>query len=303
MGTGTTNFVPAMTAGWQLLGLMCLIGCANWSNDSLNGQRSLLSTPIATPDSVIVETVLLRFPRESQTQLSAMWDVLDESILNIDARRRLDENGLRCGLIVGELPSVVRTRLEELAGNNPATPLEEIGLVADVTSDTHRLQCRAGRRKDLFIRSDLAESITVVYRYADKLRGETFDRPSLLFDLRAIPLGDGKAKFKFTPEIQFGETQHSISYSTTGIHNKFERKKHAFEDLTFETSLSPGETLICSSTDDAHSIGIGHAFFHTKTTQQTEEQVILMVRMIGSQLDELFAPEQEEAAKMAAERL
>ncbi len=285
-----------------ILGTISLSGCANWKGDPTNSGSQLLSAPKMTPDSVVVEAVSLRFPLEAQAELAAIWDVLDESTLDLKVRQRLDENGLRCGILVGELPKIVRARMEELAGGKSEGTLEGLGLEAEVSSDTRRMQCHAGKRKDLHVRTDWSDSLTIVYRRDGQLQGASYDRPNLLFDMRALPHHHGQVKMKFTPEVQYGDRQHSIAFSNHGLRNKFERKKHTFDELAFETVMIPGQILICTATEDAHTIGVGHAFFHARTVQQTEERVLLLVRMLGSQLDELFDPEQTEQAKLAAER-
>lgn len=274
-------------------------GCANWSNETRTATK-LLSPPAMSPDSLIIEATLIRFPEDRWEQLAAIWNVIDESIIDLETRRRLDENGLRCGVLVSEMPQLVRERLKELAGEENRDPLEQAGLAADVTSDTHRLQCRAGRRKELPIRTELSEPLTVVYKQAGSIRGNVFDRPSLMFDLRAIPHGDGRAILSLTPEIQHGEHRKSFAHSQSGVRPEVKRQSHSWDDLAIEATLTTGQALMVTLTDQPK--GLGQAFFTTRTAEQSQERVLLVIRLMSNQLNELFAPEQVEAAKLAAER-
>lgn len=278
---------------------LTLVGCANWSSDPQTPAK-LLTPPAMSPDSVVIEATLIRFPKDRWEQLAAIWNVIDESIIGLDTRRRLDENGLRGGLLVGEMPYVVRHRLEELAGAENRDPLEQAGLAADVKSDTRRLQCRAGRRKDLPIRTELSEPLTVIYKQAGSIRGNVFDRPSAMFDVRAMPHGDGRATLTLTPEIQHGEHRKSFAYSPSGVRPEVRRESQAWPELAIEANLLTGQALMVTLTDPPK--GIGQAFFTTRTAEQSQERVLLVIRLMSNQLNDLFAPEQVEAAKLAAER-
>ena len=168
-------------------------GCARWSQETEPSPLAL-PPPQKSPSSVTVETVLVRFPASEMDEISGMWNGIDESILDFELRQLLDRNGLRIGLITGELPYAIRQQLEATSQAQTTDALEHAGLATDVDNRMHKLQFKAGKRKEVWVRREIAQPLTVLYS-ADgkKLAGATYNRVSTLFDLRAHPHEDGRA--------------------------------------------------------------------------------------------------------------
>ncbi|MGN6134590.1 MAG: hypothetical protein ACTHOU_08820 [Aureliella sp.] len=283
-------------------------GCAHWSREQLEQEplgdapvRQVLNPPKLAPDTVVVDAVLIRFPEEQAAALADVWRVVDESVIDLSTRRMLLANGIQCGVLVGEMPQVIRSRLKELVADDPGNSLERLGLAAEVTSDTQRLHCHAGRRKDLALRPGLSESLTILHTRDGGLHGNTYLHPRVLMDLRATPLGDGRARVKLVPEIEHGETQEVILSSPNQVAQRTEvrRQQQRWDYLAMETTLAQGQFFFCTLTDPPR--GLGQALFSTRTSERTTERVLLVLRVMSSQLDDLFAPEQVEAARLAAQ--
>lgn len=281
--------------------IVLLSGCAHWSPDEVASQPQILSPPKLSPDTVVLEAVLIRFPEEQAAALGDVWRFADESVVDLPTRRRLHANGVQCGVLVGEMPQVVRARLKELNAPDPGNSLERLGLAAEVSSDTQRLNCHAGRRKELSLRPGLSDSMTIMHTRDGIIQGNTYVQPRMLMDLRATPLGDGRAKLKLIPEIQHGDPQEVVLTSPNLIAQRTEvrRRQQVWEYLTMEATIAPGQFFLCTLTDPPR--GLGQAMFSTRTSEQTTERVLLVIRLISSQLDDLFAPEEVEAARLAAE--
>ena len=294
-----------ITYTWLGISLIfTLSGCARWSRDqatqeSSSGSPKLLNPPKLAPDTVVIEAVSIRFPEEHAQALNDIWRVVDESVIDLATRRALHANGIQCGVLVGEMPQVVRARLKELNAKDPGNSLERLGLAAEVISDTQRLHCHAGRRKELSLRPGLNDSLTVLHTRDGLIHGNTYTQPRVLMDLRATPLGDGRARLKLVPEIEHGQPQEVFQSSHIAQFVKPDRKQQRWDYLAMETALSPGQFLFCTLTDPPR--GLGQAFFSTRTSERTTERVLLVIRLMSSQLDELFAPEEVEAARLAAQ--
>ncbi len=127
--------------------------------------------------------------------------MVDETKIDIKTRRELYENGIQCGILAGEMPQVVRARLKELNSPRAGNAMERMGLAAETISDTQRLHCHAGRRKELALRPGLSQPITVLHKRDGQIQGNTYTNPRVLLDLRATPLGDGSARLKMTPRF------------------------------------------------------------------------------------------------------
>lgn len=293
---------------WLTVSVIVLLsGCAHWSREQGAQEKltvtanQVLSPPKLSPDTVVVEAVLIRFPEEQVAALTEIWRVVDESVIDLSTRRMLQANGMQCGVLVGEMPLVVRARLKELSADDPGNSLERLGLAAEVTSDTQRLHCHAGRRKDLSLRPGLSEALTILHTRDGVIHGNTYQHPRVLMDLRATPLGDGRARLKLVPEIEHGEPQEVFLSSPNQIAQRTEvrRKQQRWDYLAMETTLAPGQFLFCTLTDPPR--GLGQALFSTRTSERTTERVLLVIRLMSSQLDDLFAPEEVEAARLAAQ--
>jgi hypothetical protein len=285
---------------WFSLALL-MSGCAHWSKDqvAVDKPQQLLSPPKLSPDTVVLEAVLIRFPEEQAAELTDVWRVVDESVIDIATRRELHANGVKCGMLVGEMPQVIRSRLKELAANEPGNSLERLGLAAEVSSDTQRLHCHAGHRKELGVRPGLTETLTVVHTRDGVIHGNTYTHPYVFLDVRATPLGDGRAELKLTPEIEHGERREIFRSNQVAHFADVLPERQRWDYLSMEMKIAPGQFFLCTLSDPPR--GLGQAFFSTRTSERTTERVLLVVRLMSTQLDELFAPEEVEAARLAAQ--
>lgn len=285
-----------------LLSLIGLVGgCAHMSPEQV-AEKPVLSPPKMAPDTVVVHAVLIRFPEEQAAALNDCWQVVDETRIDFKTRRELFANGLQCGVLVGEMPQVIRARLKELNSPNVGNSMERLGLAAEVISDTQRLHCHAGRRKELALRPGLNEPITVLHVREGLIQGNTYTNPRVLIDMRATPLGNGSARLKMTPEIQHGDPIESVRLSPNKIAHlpDIHQRQQVWDYMAMDVTLAPGEYFFCTLTDPPR--GLGQAMFSTRTTERTTERVLLVVQMVTNPLDDLFAPEEIEAARLASQR-
>jgi hypothetical protein len=300
------SFFHAKRICWRWLAFCAVVGlqggCAHWSKDAITESKPLLSQPKMSLDSVVVETVIIRFPKEQANVLDNLWATVDESVLDVELRRKLIENGVRGGVLIGDLPSGVRARMEQLANNSRTDPLEQANLAADVKSAINRLQCRAGRRKEVHVRREISQPLVVLTSEEGRVEGANYEQPAMLFDLRSIPHGDGQATLELTPEIQFGEERKAFVRSDFGLRPEMSRERKRWDELSLSVKLRPGQMIALSCNGEPKSSNLGKAFFVTHTAEQTDERVLLLIKLAETQLDELFAPEGVAAAQVVAER-
>ncbi len=243
---------------------------------------------------------MVRFPSHTLQPLGDIWQRTDESVFDIQSRRRFDQNGLRAGILIGELPKMIRDQIQETSTKQTTDALEHAGLAADVDSRMRQLQCRAGRRKELIVRRELSKPLTIVTTFDGKLSGATYEKAAVLFDLRAIPHGDGQATIELTPEVQHGVHRQAFVSTAFGVRQEMQRPRETWKQLAIQAKLSPGQVLVVSSTLPPKAIG--SAFFTTQTVHQTEEHVVLLVRLAETRWDDLFGAEAIKQAKAMAER-
>jgi hypothetical protein len=243
----------------------------------------------------------VRFPLSKVEEVEELWQATDETCFDIQSRELHAKNGLRAGVIIGELPRLIREQIAHTAELQSSDALEHAGLAADVDNKMRKMQCRAGRRKDLIVRPEVAEPLTVLTSLDGRtVSGETFTQPTVLFDLRAYPHADGTATVELTPEIQHGLHRQAFVGNDFGVlRPEMRRDYQAYRDLSIRINLQPGQVLMVSCTQPAKALG--QAFFRTNTVDKTREHVILLLRLSETQLDELFAPQEIDQAKAMAE--
>lgn len=312
-GWENASIPPAVSARWWIsltrrCGRLMLWGylitvipaCAQWSREKELESGNFLPKPQKSLDSVTVETVLVRFPEQRKQELVDIWQNVDESIFEIEFREKLDRNGLRAGLMIGELPQVVREQIEITSQEQVTNALEHAGLAADVDNKMRQLRCRAGRRKELILRRDLAMPLTVLSASDGAVSGATYYQPTVLFDLRVMPYGDQQTTIELTPEIQHGELRPAFVSTDLGLRSEMQRSQQVWQDLTIRSKLKPGQVLLVAASLPPKALGA--AFFTTQTAEQSQEYVILLIRVAESQLDELFAPDEVARARAMIER-
>jgi hypothetical protein len=277
-----------------LLWSASFIGCARWNRPSWSAAEKTEETkstivPVQStpaPDSVSIETVMVRFDETELNKLDQSWLAADESVIDIEHRKLLDMNGIRVGVIRGDLPQPIVHQLELSRSQQRSDVVEQLGLGADTDSRTKLLSCRAGRRKDLVIRRELQQPLSVVTAIGGSVSGHLFDRASAVFALTMYPQADSTAIAELIPEVQYGEQRKSFVTGDFGMRQELKRESKLWKQLKIRVSLATNDVLMISTTSPSKALG--HAFFTTQKTEQAEQQTVLLVRLASTQLDDLF---------------
>ena len=258
-------------------------GCSVWSRPESKSVR--LPVPMLPPDSVVLETCSVRVPL---ADYESLWDEVDEQHLPIELRRHLADNGFRCGLVGSSLPVVLRKLLSE----DKSQLLDEMGSDVDIDGGTtpkyQRMRLRAGRRGEI-LASSVRENIHVLFVEEDRrVRGQPYRQAQCLLGVRAFPQGDGQVRVQLTPEIHHGAPRRRYTAGAAGLQFETRRDREVFERLRLEAVLSPGQTLLLTSTVD--SKGLGDQFFSASAGGGGSRKLRL-VRLAQTQYDDLFASE------------
>lgn len=284
-----------------LLGLSTLIvGCGKWLPivDRTHAPESTLPTPRVSPDAVGVDVVFLRLPMVQESDLEEAWQSVNEQSLDIKLRRCLDANGIRAGIVAGSLPNVLQKWIDDNESRLKNDFLEQANIAADVASDTRRLICRAGKRKEIVIRPEKPGSIVLMHNDG-QAKGKTYDQASLVLDLKMFPKPDGTAELKLMPEVQHGPMQPAYVGQDFAWRREMRKASDTWPEAVIQCQLAPGNILMVTSTQDPR--GLGESFFWTETLDGHRQRIVLLIRLSSTQLDNLFLPERTEAAKRASE--
>lgn len=270
------------------LSLVLAGGCAPWQKQPMADPAQLLRPAAASPESVTLEIFFARAPWADPQLNGPLWERIDEQQFSPELRRRLAGNGLRAGLIGGQVPAELAA-LMHLTDEQPRQQLEQrdVSLEGEPAVRRRLLQLRSGKRGEI-LASGIYPSLPLLVFDEGQVRGRTYEKAQGLFAVTATPRPDRRVELVLTPELHHGEARQQWSGSTRDgiIQLEMARPKETFPDLELKTLLAPGQMLVVSCLPDRPG-SLGHHFFHDESGRG-EEQKVLIIRLVKSQPGELF---------------
>ncbi|MFO0942399.1 MAG: hypothetical protein U0930_16800 [Pirellulales bacterium] len=267
-------------------------GCASWhvgesARDEVaaSTNKPVLNSPVA-PDTVTIQTALVRYDEDHLSDLQQAWASADETILEFEQRRLLDANGIRVGVIRGELPKQLTQQIELSQKRQKTDIVEQLGLGADAEVHSLTWVCRAGSRKELVVRREMTKPLSVFTILNGSVAGYQYEKAMSVLGMTVYPQADGKSLIELVPEIQHGEPRNSYVAGEFGMRQETKRDAKVWKQFKIRTALNGGELLMVSATSPAKALG--HAFFTTETNRQTEEQLVVLIRLTTKQQDPVF---------------
>jgi hypothetical protein len=213
----------------------------------------------------------------------------------------LDTNGIRVGILRGELPKVLADQLAVNQQQQQSDVLEQVGLGSDAKPGSRLLRCRAGRRKELVLRQTIQGQLSILTSLDGQLSGLSFDQqPTALLAMTAFASSDGQAVLELLPEVQYGQQRTSYVTTEFGVRQEAKRESTSWKPLKIRATLSPGNMLMVAATQPTKSLGGG--FFVTDTAKQTQEHLVLLLRLKATQLDDLFDDQRIREARALMEQ-
>lgn len=233
-----------------------------------------------------VESLVRRAANE-RADFGDFWQEVDEQFLPTELRRRLAQNGFRCGRLDGRPSAGLQAAIDaETRRRESASPEE---LTGGSPQGLQRLQNRAGRRGKI-VTSELRESLAVLIPEGARLHGKSYSQAQCVVSVRSYPRGDGQIDLDLTPEIEHGQAkQRWLGESTEGSFRlDTSRERLELEQLRIASRLGPGQMIVLGPASPPR--GLGRHFF-AETSRDRLEPRILVIRLAQTQLDDLFAPE------------
>jgi hypothetical protein len=200
-------------------------------------------TTAAQPVTIPVELSFVRFDDTAAAVDGELWDAVDEQSLPVATRRLLAANGLRCGIVTGELPPHVAERLAASPWDGAAAD----GLLPGASRRTLRLL--PGRRADIVTATPTSELI-VLHEDDDGIRGETFREAGGYLELRGWPAGGGQVRLEITPEIRHGPVRRSWVGEEGRFRIEAGQARQRFERLRITAEVPDGGTAGGDQTAD-----------------------------------------------------
>ncbi|MEX0792044.1 MAG: hypothetical protein WD045_02840 [Pirellulaceae bacterium] len=259
------------------------------------GGCSLLNEPSKEPsrlpkqklasDTVVLEIARLPLSGQDDDALAEAWEVIDEQFLAVDARRNLEENGFRVGLIDFHLPSSIRHIFDREEGGsqglNGETAMRVDGEELPVVNSRRFPRGKRGE----YIVVNTRPLVTVLHKRDGVLRGNAYHDAECKFVIRAFPQNDGRVEVEIVPEIQHGQPRQHFAGTEGMFKMETHKQRESMEQLTIRAKMTPGQTLILAGTEPLK--GPGQAFFERQRDGTSRRHAIL-IRLAGSQFDDLF---------------
>jgi hypothetical protein len=275
------NFPRSLLIG---LTLALLVGCSNWSGKPT--QISLLRPPRMSPDSVVLEIATVELRGSDEEFVEQFWKEVDEQHFATELRRRLADQGLRCGIVGAQLPAWVARRLEEQRRHLELDEKDGAAVLSDVAAQ-RRYQWRAHQRRAIPVGS-VREALTLERPWAEGEAVPTYSDAQCHVGITVEPHGDGRVSLALVPEIHHGEVRQRWVAQRGSFRVDAKRDCCRLDDLEVPATLAPGQTLVLASTPEPRRVG--GAFFSAPARDGGTR--LLLVRLAQTQLDDLFSPQQ-----------
>jgi hypothetical protein len=266
-----------------LAGILVAGGCAPLAKAPSSAR---LPAVRLAPDAAVLDIAFVRLPAADQEGYRRIWEAADELAFSAELRRELAANGLRVGILGPELPA----RLHELL-ETPRNPLEVLsendGADPEITGSKQHLPLRSGHRAKIKA-STVHSALALLLSEHGQVRGYQLTDAQCLVALRQFPQPDGRVKLELTPEIEHGAVKSRWTGGEGMMIQQTGQDRLVLDRLRLESLISPGQSLLVSTTSDIK--GLGEHFF-SETAGSAVQRRLLVVRVAQTQLDDLFAAE------------
>ena len=260
--------------------------------------RSPLRPAQMSPDASVIEVFIVRLPASRAETYGALWDEIDEQHFPAALRQKLAGNGIRAGVVAGQVPLHLSRLLEgDVAPAADVKPNEinfaQFNLDQPVSRTRHQL--RPGRRNEIAC-GDSREEMVLLTCDGNRVSGETFHKAQGILALQVHPKPDGSVQIRMTPELHHGAARPQYAAAQGALAQgmfsmEFGRSKRSYPDMAIDATLSPGHMVILSCLSERPE-SLGSRLF-LRTADDKSEQKLVIVRLAHTQHDDLLSPHPE----------
>ena len=231
---------------------LVLTGCANFAH--IPEDDNFLPTPRLSRNTIVLEMVTVEMPNHLVKEEEATWNEIDEQQLSVELRNRLAAAGIRCGVAGNELPAQIQKLLTDVDDTAQMLAGENGSRLSITRPSRRRLQCRDGERHQLLL-ADVQDELSVLWRDQGRIRGATYIDAQPLMVLRAFPQQNGRVRLTLEPQIHHGQARNRWVGRDGMLLMETGKEQKAFEDMTMQVTLSPGEYFVVSSSSENQGLG------------------------------------------------
>lgn len=273
------------------LSVCALVGCQLMSEPVDFESHALLKPAQASPDSVKMEIVWVRFPAGDPALNADAWKDIDETQLEPATHRHLAHNGIRAGVIRGKIPAPISRALNQNESATDDSPQAITGETTELLADPivrGRIRQMPRNKRYEVTASDVYPSMPLLLSGAEELRGRTYQQAQAVYAMRVDPQPDQTTVVELTPEIHYGPPRMKFTGGDEGVlHQAMMRDREVFEKMRMSVKLAAGDMLVIMSMPDARS-RLGH-YFHTVESADGPQQKLILIRLAEVPKGDTFA--------------
>ena len=215
-----------------------------------------------------------------------LWDRVDEQVIDESVRRRLAANGLRAGILLGQLPEPILAAIEPPVSAGPGGP-QPLANAADANPPVVRrvLRLLPGRESEL-VALKLIPNLVVLEQEEDGLRGGNYTDAVPHFTLKAWPAADGRVRVDLVPVIRHGPMERSFVGEDGVFRVETSQRKRVLDPLRCEVTVPADGLLIVGPAGDPGA-SVGDALFRPRTQGRAETR-LLALRPLAPGVDPMF---------------
>lgn len=264
----------ATTAGCRLVtGVVTTEGMA--------GPTDVAEPRTAAPQTVQLEVCFIRCGDDDAALGEELWTFVDEQSIGEETRCRLNANGLRAGILSGQLPPRVAERFMPVADANAAADAIDPALARRM------LRLLPGRRSELVTAGRRAD-LVLLEHCGDEVRGATYHNATALVSLEARPAADGRVRIEAVPEIRHGPVEKSWEGEDGMFRLETGQRRHRMDHLAVDVTIPPEALLVIGCSGEVSTtVGDGLLRDHDRGGRQTMR--LLTIRPLARGIDPLFA--------------
>lgn len=273
-------------APWACLYLLaCASGCLSLAAPRDAGPGPVgadTATTKPAPRTIPVELIFARFEEHDAACRDELWHAVDEQAIDDALRRRLAANGLRVGIVTGDLPPHLAERILP----DRTAPATTSDVVAAESPLTHRLlRLLPGRRSEILAATGIA-NLVLLETGDGQVRGGTFRDATGLFELKVRPAADGRVRIELVPEIKHGPLERSWVGEDGMFRMEAGQRRHRRDDLTLGVELREGGLLVVGCAGEKGAT-LGDALLRDHGGNRSTLR-LLAIRPLGSAVDPMF---------------
>ncbi|HMB06769.1 MAG TPA: hypothetical protein VKP69_23905 [Isosphaeraceae bacterium] len=213
---------------------------------------------IIEPRRCLLQVAILTRPLRDE-DLNAVWRVADPQVIPTEVRHALEVNGVRIGLITGDLPAAVEAILKAPSPHK-VEPTEFI------------LPDGAPAMVNL---CESTPTASLLLNRRDRAFGKDYQDASGWLRVTANQEGPSGVALRFVPEIHHGPIQHSFgavpnagSYSPQQFMLKDGQQEETLRELAASLTLEPGQAAVLGGPSE-HDRSLG-SFLFTQPEVQSD---------------------------------